>query len=235
MTHDSLPPTPPPSGRGRWFVAALCAAALVPALLAGGCGEGPSRSPSSPSPADAVVPATPLDAVLAGGSVVFFRHAERDANAMSTAVLAAADNAGECRPGSELSPAGIADSEAIGRSFARRGIRIQAVYASPTCRTVQMATLAFGAFQTTRILTWPDMWQPDEGAVLAVELRALLGTRPASGQTIVLVSHNNVLKADRVGIEVSLEQAEAAVFRPLGGQAFEFIGKVPLQEWVREP
>lgn len=174
-----------------------------------------------------------LSDVAAGGYVLFFRHSERNAGAISTAALAVADNAGECVPGSELTANGTADAIALGERFRRYGIAVQKVYASPTCRTTQMARLAFGeGFETTRALTWAGMWAPDEEAALATPLRQLLGGRPESRKNIVLIAHNDVLRASRVGLDLTLDQAEAAVFRPLGGEAFEYLGKIPKAEWM---
>lgn len=174
-----------------------------------------------------------LSDVAGGGYVLFFRHAERNTAVLSTTDLAAVDNRGECVPGSELTPNGTADATALGERFKRYGIRVQKVYASPTCRTVQMARLAFGdGFETTRALTWPGMWSESEGADLAPALRRLLGTPPEPKKNIVLIAHNDVLKANRIGIDVVLDQAEAAVFRPTGGESFEYLGKISRAEWM---
>ncbi len=210
----------------------LALAALIPS----GCGAG--LAPAAPS--QAPVPTVRqeavrnlVDQVAGGGYVLFFRHSARDAGAMPTAEVAIADNAGECRPGTELTPAGVEDAKAIGASFVRHGIRVERVYASPACRAAQMASLAFGTFQATRALSWVGMWGEGEGPTLATELRQLLGTPPSPGRTIVLISHNDVLKADRVGVEITLDQSEAAVFRPQGRHAFALVGRIPLQEWRR--
>ena len=202
-------------------------------ILATSCGGDSPTAPAAVASAHGQPAANLIDEVAGGGFVLFFRHATRDASAMPTAEVAVADNAGECRPGTELTPSGLADAEALGKAFARRGIRVQHVYASPACRAVQMARIAFGSFETTRALAWLGMWHEGEGPELAGQLRALLGTPPARGQDIVLISHNDVLKADRVGTEITLDQSEAAVFRPLGRGAFAFMGKIPLQEWLR--
>ena len=77
------------------------------------------------------------------------------------------------------------------------------------------------------------MWHEGEGPVLAEQLKALLGTAPAAGRNIVLVSHNDVLKADRVGMDLTLDQAEAAVFRPQGNGTFALLGRITLAEWVQ--
>lgn len=172
-----------------------------------------------------------LTDVAAGGYVLFFRHSERDAGALPSSVLAEVDNRGECRAGSELTTAGRADAAALGERFQRYGITVDKVYASPTCRAIEMARLAFGRFETTRALTWAGMWGPGEEEALAPELRSLLANVPAAGTNTVLISHNDVLRATRVGVDVTLDQAEAAVFRPHGANTFEFLGKIPKAEW----
>ena len=223
--------------RGGSSRVAAALAVLTLAATAAACGAG--DSPAGPS-----APATPtvrpdqsrplVEQVVDGGFVLFFRHSARDASAMPTALLAAVDNAGECRPGSELTSSGIADAEALGQAFARRGIRVEHVYASPACRAVQMARLAFGdGFETTRALSWLGMWSEGEGQALAPLLRALLSTPPARGQNVVLISHNDVLEADRVGMDVTLDQSEAAVFKPQGRHAFALVGRLRLDEWLR--
>jgi hypothetical protein len=95
-----------------------------------------------------------------------------------------------------------------------------------------MAALAFGSYQTTRALTWPDMWSSEEQTSLTPELRALLGRVPARGRNTVLVSHNNVLQASRIGIEIALDQAEACVFRPLGNGEFQLVGRISPERWA---
>jgi broad specificity phosphatase PhoE len=199
-------------------------------LLQVGCSS--ASSPLAPGPPSGETrPGDLIGQLAAGGYVIFFRHAERDATAMATAELVAADNAGVCAPGSELTAKGLADARSIGAAFQNRGVRVDRVYASPTCRTTQMATVAFGSFTTTRSLTWPDMWTDDESVTLTPLLRNLLGTIPARGTNIVLISHNNVLQAARIGVDVSLDQGESCIFHPVGGE-FEMVGRVPLQEWL---
>lgn len=213
-------------------IGALC-------LLAIACGD--ARAPSAPSP-----PSTPsapelpklqglLADVATGGSVLFFRHAARDANAISTGDLARADNDHLCVPGSQLTTEGAADSTAIGRVFSAYRIQIGRLAISPTCRTEQMATLAFPgqAFESRRELTWPDMWLPGEADTIPSLLRALLGEPPPSGLTTVLISHSNVLRSESIGVAVTLNQADAAVFRPLGAGTFELRGIVTRDDWVR--
>jgi broad specificity phosphatase PhoE len=213
-------------------------------LCLSGCGESPSPvapTPQPPSPPSATpqppptVPPPPglLGQVVPGGYVIFFRHASRDSDAISTEDLAIADSVGACKPGSELTAEGVAEAVAIGATFTRHGMKADKVYNSPTCRTDQMASLAFGEHEPRRELTYPGMWTDEEKVTLTPKLRELLGTKPADGTSIVLISHGTVLVADRIGTTVNLGQADAAVFRPLGSSTFEFVGVIPKSEWLR--
>jgi len=49
----------------------------------------------------------------------------------------------------------------------------------------------------------------------------------------VLVSHNNVLRAETAGVTVNLNQADSAVFRPPGSGQFELRGVITRDEWIR--
>jgi phosphohistidine phosphatase SixA len=195
---------------------------------------GGSATPEFPGAQPTTPPPGLIGQVASGGYVLFFRHSARDASMISTGDLAVADNAGQCVPGSELTSEGASDAGRIGEAFRRYGIRVDRVYASPTCRTTQMARLMFNApADTRRELTWPGMWTAEERTTLTPGLRALLGTVPAAGTNLVLLSHNDVLTESRVGVTVTLGQGDAAVFRPSGDGAFELVGKILLQEWLQ--
>ena len=116
---------------------------VVLCVAAAACGSEPS--PTGPTGQRVSLPSL----VAGGGYVVFFRHAERDSAAITNDDLLEVDRTGACVPGSELTTRGESDSAAIGEAFRRRRIRIDRVYASPTCRTEQMARLAFGSHETT--------------------------------------------------------------------------------------
>ncbi|HSL20894.1 MAG TPA: hypothetical protein VK886_05120 [Vicinamibacterales bacterium] len=195
-----------------------------------GCQGRPS--PAAPTTLGAMPARELVHQLASGGYVIFFRHAARDLNVLATTDLAVVDNAGECVPGSALTEAGAVDARALGAAFVRLGVGVDKVHASPTCRTIQMASLMFPDHATTRALSWPGMWYRDEEAFLTAELIDLLGTLPAPSLNTVLISHNDVLQAGRVGVGISLEQSEAAIFRPGGAGAFELIGRITKEEWT---
>lgn len=198
---------------------------VVLCVAAAACGSEPS--PTGPTGQRVSLPSL----VAGGGYVVFFRHAERDSAAITNDDLLEVDRTGACVPGSELTTRGESDSAAIGEAFRRRRIRIDRVYASPTCRTEQMARLAFGSHETTAGLAWPEIWTKEQQAELQHVLPDLLSRPPAHGGTTVLISHNGVLIPTRMGLDIMLEQAEAAIFRPEGSGNFEFLGKIAKTEW----
>jgi phosphohistidine phosphatase SixA len=198
------------------------------------CSSGPPPVAPTPLVASPEVPDL-VHELSSGGYVIFFRHAARDAAAISTPDLALADNQAECRPGSELTAAGIADVQSLKRAFEGLGIGVDRVYASPTCRTTQMAALMFARFEVTRALAWPGMWRSAEEPALTTSLRQLLGAPPAPHLNTVLISHNDVLQANRIGVGLTLDQAEAAIFRPLEDGTFQFVGRVLKEQWTIPP
>ena len=191
------------------------------------CGKGSSPAVPSAVPGNALV----AD-VVRGGSVLFFRHAARDASAISNEDLARTDRTGGCAPGSELTSEGTADARAIGAAFRDLEIPVGRVIASPTCRTKQMAQLAFGAHEEMQALLYPEAFPENEGENVP-ELRRLLSTPPRPGTATVLVSHNNVLVPGRTDLDLTLDQAEAAVLRPLGDRV-ELVGRIKKSEWVAQ-
>ena len=106
-----------------------------------------------------------------------------------------------------------------------------AVLASPFCRTLATARLAFGRATATRTLlntigaSHDARWRSQIAGV-----RRLLGTKPAAGTVTALVTHGIVV-GDATGL--TLEEGEALVFRPLGQSRFRLLGRVLPAEWPR--
>ncbi len=162
-----------------------------------------------------------IAALRAGGCVVYLRHAITDRSQVDTGDLARREGQ------RNLSAAGRAQAEAIGRAYARLGLPLGAVLASPVFRARDTAELAFGA-AATRIadfLTADDYTH--DAALLAAriaETRRRLTVRPASGNDI-LVGH--IIPLGLV-LGRSLSQTEfaegtLAIFRP-GGTAPDLTG-----------
>ena len=158
-----------------------------------------------------------------GGNVIYFRHA-----ATTVTATGEASQLGNCSTQRNLNDAGRDQARAIGAAFRRLGIEVDAVLASPYCRTLDTARLAFG-----RVEVAPDLFSlgqpqhPDDRA-RAAWLRQRLGMAAAPGTNTVLVSHGSPL--DSVAGEF-LDEGEAAVARPDAKGGFRLLARVRAEQW----
>jgi phosphohistidine phosphatase SixA len=194
--------------RALRVVAAACALALL-------------------APADATAALlTPTEAVAllrGGGFVLYFRHAATDFgknDAQMTSFEA-------CDTQRNLTDRGRDDARTIGAAIRALGIPVGQVLASPYCRTVETATLAFGRAEKTQAVRGGPA-QPDSAERYAA-LRKLLAQRPARGVNDVIVSHGNPFIA--VGGPPYLAEGEAAVVEP-GNDGFRVIARIKVDEWT---
>ena len=80
-----------------------------------------------------------VDALRDGGHVLYLRHAETPEDGTDQP-----GSIGDCSRQRLLTDAGRADARAIGEAVRALGVPVGAVLASPYCRTVETAELAFG-------------------------------------------------------------------------------------------
>jgi virginiamycin B lyase len=166
------------------------------------------------------------DALRRGGFVIYFRHAATDFSQSDTNT----QNLRSCRTQRNLNAQGRADARAIGRGFRALRIPVGRVLASRYCRTRQTAQLAFGRVQlTTDLTSLPSAPNERERTRRIRALRAMLGTAPRAGTNTVLVAHLfNIQDA----ADLSLEEGEAAIFRPLGRGRFRRVARVLPRAWA---
>lgn len=177
-------------------VVVVQAAALM-TLVAAACGA-PTETTS------------PLVAGLRdGGHVLVLRHTATDSGVDTT------DDPTDCERQRNLSSDGRADAEAIGRALEHLSIPTGDVRASPMCRTMDTARLAFGdAEADERLLQSAD----------PAGVRMLLDDATSSDGNRVLVGHQgSILEATGV----DLEEGELAVFGPGG----ELIATLTVEDW----
>ncbi len=123
----------------------------------------------------------------AGGHIIFLRHAETGPAWPDQRQA----RLGECDTQRDLNATGRADAQAIGQAIAALGIPVDAVLASPYCRTMETAVLAFGRAQPEWALNLPtDTLSPMAHAVMGFELLQLLARRPLGAGNLVLVGHS---------------------------------------------
>ena len=170
--------------------------------------------------------ATPAEAVgllRGGGYVLYFRHAATDFGKNDAQMTSFED----CSTQRNLTDRGRDDARAIGAAIRALRIPIGQVRASPYCRTVETAMLAFGRAEKTQAVRGGPA-QPDNPERYAA-LRQLLAQRPAMGMNDVIVSHGNPFVA--LAGPPYLAEGEAAVVEP-GNDGFRVVARIKVDEWA---
>ncbi|MET0680200.1 MAG: histidine phosphatase family protein [Burkholderiales bacterium] len=169
-----------------------------------------------------LAPQAAVDVLRSGGYVLYFRHAATDMSKNDAGMTSFDD----CPTQRNLVDRGRDDARAIGAAIRALGIPIGKVRASPFCRTVETAELAFGrAEKTSEVRGGPA--RPDDPARYA-PLRNLLSQRPARGTNDVIVSHGNPFHA--VAGPPYLAEGEAAVVEP-AGDGFRVVARIRVEDW----
>jgi phosphohistidine phosphatase SixA len=191
------------------LVAALAAA---PAL-----GQGQALNPQLEGPAL-------IEALKKGGYVILMRHTSTD----SFVPMPDSIQEGDCGNQRNLSDAGRAQAEAIGRAIAKLGIKFDEVFSSPFCRCVSTAKLAFGKVTEDQMLSVGDNLTLDEKDSQGAQIRKRLNTKPAAGENTVLITHTGNLLYS-FGLQTRPEGI-AHVFRP-GVVVAQYVGYLEPQAW----
>ena len=162
-----------------------------------------------------------------GGYVLYIRHTSTDFG-RNDAQMSSFEDCASQRP---LTDKGRDEARAIAGHIKRLGIPIGTVYASPFCRTVETAMLAFGKAEKTQEVRGGPVKSDDPKRYDA--LRNLLATAPAKGFNNVISSHGNPFYA--VFGAPYLAEGEIAVVRPGGNGRFAALARIPLSGWESLP
>ena len=139
---------------------------------------------ATPAAAQAPAGAQLLAALRAGGYVIYFRHADTDHSRQDQRPVSFDD----CATQRQLSDKGRANSRAIGEAIRALDVPIGSVLASPLCRTVETAMLAFGSAEKS-MATRDGVRDPVGSTKRFAALRRLLSTAPPAGKNTVIVAH----------------------------------------------
>lgn len=183
-------------------------------VLAAGCGAG-----AEPETLRPLVGTELVDALQDGGHVLSLRHAETPDDGTDQP-----GSLGDCSRQRQLNDAGRADARALGDAVRALEIPAGEVRASPYCRTVETAELAFGRSVAEPGLLTPT---PETRGRTTRTLRRLLGSVPEDGENTVLVGHLTNL---RLLSTASPDEGGTVVLRP-DGEGFVLVGAVPSQGW----
>jgi hypothetical protein len=154
-----------------------------------------------------------------GGYVLYLRHAATDFSQNDTRMTSYED----CGNQRNLTEKGRADARAIGRHVSRLKIPIGEVLASPFCRTVETARLAFGKARPTG-----DVRGGPVEATRYEALRKLLSA-PVTAGNRVISSHGNPFYA--LAGPPYLAEGETAVVQP-SGNGFTVVGRIRPENWA---
>jgi len=180
----------------------------------------------SNSPPNVIDGAELVQALRGGGHVLYFRHGITDLSTRDSD-RTSLDN---CATQRNLSEEGRKQMRDIGRHFQRLRIPVGNVLASPYCRTLETAKLAFG-----RVTAEPDLAHTVTADNATTRLRAgvlskLLATPPIAGGNTVMAGHTGNLQ-EATGIWPSPEGV-AIVFKPDGNGSSRYLATIPPTRWA---
>lgn len=174
-------------------------------------------------------PARLLEALRAGGHVIYIRHAptEREGADQVSAVM------GQCATQRVLGEEGWQQARALGAAFQRLRIPVGEVVSSEYCRAWQTADLAFGRHRKDAALNFEpaEDYSAAQTAAMRDRLRPLLAAVPPARRNTVLVGHDDPFEA-ATGIYPE-PMGVAWVVRPGGADGFTLLGQIRPGDWVR--
>ena len=160
-----------------------------------------------------------------GGYILYLRHTATDFSQNDQNMTSYED----CASQRNLTDAGREQARQIGAQLKRLRIPVGKVLASPFCRTVETAMLAFGrAEKTQQVRGGPA--KPDD-AERYQPLKKLLSKKVRAKKNLAIASHGNPFYA--VFGPPYLAEGETAVVRPIGKDGFELVARIRSEEWAR--
>ncbi len=165
-------------------------------------------------------PADIVQKLREGGYVLYIRHAATDFSQNDARMTSYED----CASQRNLTDQGREEARRIGAQVKRLGIPIGEVLASPYCRTMETARLAFGRARATNdVRGGPVDEKRYDG------LRRLLSSGVKKGENRVISSHGNPFQA--LAGSPYLAEGEMAVVRPEGAMRFSVVARIRPQDW----
>lgn len=168
-------------------------------------------------------PADLVQQLRGGGYVLYMRHASTDFSQNDSQMTSYED----CASQRNLTDKGRQEAREIGGHVKRLRIPIGEVLASPFCRTMETARLAFGKARAMSEVRGGPVRSDDPNRYEG--LRRLLGTPPKGKTNNVISSHGNPFQA--VAGSPYLAEGEIAVVRPEGGTRCTVVARIRPEDW----
>jgi hypothetical protein len=161
-----------------------------------------------------------VERLRSGGYVLYLRHTSTDFSRNDSRMKSYED----CENQRPLTDKGRDEARAIAAHLSRLNIPVGSVLASPFCRTMETARLAFGKAQAMQEVRGGPARTDD--AARYDPLRKLLSTQPPAGRNTAISSHGNPFYA-LFGAPY-LAEGEIAVIDP---SALAIVGRIRLEDW----
>jgi broad specificity phosphatase PhoE len=156
------------------------------------------------------------DLLRGGGQVVLVRHTVTEPGFGDPPGFRLAD----CGTQRNLSEEGRDHAKRIGEAFRLHRVPVARVLASPWCRCVETASLAFGAAEIAQPLS--NLFGRSEARQKAVEELTAMVSEPRSGANLVLVTHGSTILALT---RIPVNMGEIMVLTPKGEGRFALAGR----------
>ena len=179
------------------------------------------------SAADPFSPEKLVAELRKGGYVLYLRHTATDFSQNDQNMTSYED----CATQRNLTDAGREQARQIGAQLKRLRIPLGKVLASPFCRTVETAMLAFGRAEKTQEVRGGPAKPDDPGRY--EPLKKLLSKKVRAKENLVIASHGNPFHA--VFGPPYLAEGEVAVVRPRGRNVPEIVARIRPEDWPSLP
>jgi phosphohistidine phosphatase SixA len=155
-----------------------------------------------------------------GGVILYMRHALSDPEQKD----GPKGNFEDCGWQRNLTDKGRSQAREIGDALAALKLPIETVIASPMCRAMETARLAFGG-ATPELDLQRFIRRPDD-TIDVSPITQFFARAPSPGRIIAIVGHEH----PALGFQPMLREGETVVIRPKAG-GFEVIGRIPSDQW----
>jgi phosphohistidine phosphatase SixA len=187
----------------------FAALAILGVLSFGACARGdlPSESPL-------------FRELRSGGVILYMRHSLTDPDQKDGPKA----NFEDCSWQRNLTEKGRAQAKEIGESLSVLKLPIESVIASPMCRAMETARLAFGR-ATPELDLQRFIRRPDDSIDVS-PITKFFTRAPSPGRIVAIVGHEH----PALGFQPMLQEGEAVVIRPKANQ-FEVVGRISPEQW----
>jgi|GEM_PF-3036505 len=154
-----------------------------------------------------------LDNLYDGGYILYVRHTHTDR------VGSGDTDRDGCETERNLSTRGRNEAMDINASFSTLNLPISEIISTELCRTLDTTELAFGRPNTIILRS-----------ELENTLADVLTVVPPAGTNTIIVAHIGTLNRN-FGLPIPFDEGDTYVFRPMGNEGFELVGRIALQDW----